>query len=166
MILPFSSLLILRFFKVGQNIIKTPARVSELLPMIKIILVPPHIDHSVYRARTPYYFSTRCRNLRFHPPFASFCFQHPVNCWVTEIFPVSDRNMYPRVGILRACLNQQHFIGCRVGQPIRQNTSSTTASNNNKIYLRYILPHLPIFPIIKYLILIYTTRQTIYHQHR
>ena len=55
----FASRLHLRFLEVGEDVIETPALISEAGPMIEVEVISADVNHGVHRARAAQHFSAR-----------------------------------------------------------------------------------------------------------
>src|SRR5215218_218744 len=90
-----ATLLIFRLAKVGQHVVKTPAGIAELPPVVEILRLPANVEQAVNRARSAQHFSARLDDL----PVVELGFRlgivEPVHFGVAEQLAVAERDVDP-----------------------------------------------------------------------
>ena len=88
-----AALLILRAAKIRQHIVKAPAGVTEVAPVIVVFVLATDINQAVNGARSTQYFAAWLRDTAVTARGFWFARIEPVYVWIAEAFSISERNM-------------------------------------------------------------------------
>src|SRR5947207_2722167 len=94
--------------EIGQHVVIAPAGIAALAPAIVVLVLAPHIEQAVDRARTAEHFSTRLEYLPAVQARLRLGLVHPVDGFFLEQFSVAERHVDPEIAVFRSGLQQQH----------------------------------------------------------
>src|SRR5829696_3087100 len=98
------ALLVFCLLEIGKHVVISPAGIAALAPAIVILVLAPHIEQAVDRARTAEHFSTRLEYLPAVQAGLRLGLIHPVDGFFLEQFSVAERHVDPEIAILRSGL--------------------------------------------------------------
>ena len=127
---PFVSttLVIFSLAKVRQYVIKAPARIAQLPPVIEILLLTADINEAVDGTRTAQHAPARRDNIAACAMRLRFGLVAPVKTPVAEKPRVAQRNAQPRMRAVRPGFEQQHFVFTICGEAVCQNAASAAGA--------------------------------------
>ena len=128
-----TALLVLGLLEIGQHVVIAPAGIAALAPAIVILVLAPHIEQAVDRARTAEHFSARLEHLAAVQSRLRLGLVHPVDGFFLEQFSVAERHVDPEVAVLRSGLQQQHGVLAVGAQAIGEHTSGRAGADDDVV---------------------------------
>src|SRR5262249_27921 len=125
--------LVLGATKIGQHILKTPAGIAELAPMIEIRRLAANIEKPVDGARAAQNFPARLDDA----PVVDLGFRlpaiEPVHLGIGEQVAVTERDVNPDVAVVTAGFEQQNALAARGGQAIGEHAAGRASAYDDVI---------------------------------
>src|ERR1700722_8461658 len=128
-----AALLILGALEVGQYVLKRPAGVTELPPVIVVLMLAADVEQAVDRARSAHHLAAWLDDL----PVIQFRFRfgliEPIHSRVVEELGEAERHMNPEMAVMAASFQQQYAVtaGCR--QAIGENAAGRAGAYDDVI---------------------------------
>ena len=141
-----SALLALGLLEIGQHVVIAPAGIAALTPAIVILVLAPHIEQAVDRARTAEHFSARLEHLPAVQSRFRLGLVHPVDGFFLEQFSVAERHVDPEIGILRSGLQQQHGMLAVGAQAIGEHASGRAGADDDIVEFGSFIVLVHLFP--------------------
>src|SRR5262249_51414126 len=120
--------LVLGATKIGQHILKTPAGIAELAPMIEILRLTADVQETIDRARPTQHFPARLDDA----PVVELGFRlggiERVRRGLGEQLAVSERDVNPDVPVVTAGFEQQNALASRGGQAIGEHAAGRASA--------------------------------------
>src|SRR5215475_6977469 len=128
-----AALLVLGATEIGQNILKAPAGIAELPPMIKVRGLAADVEQSIDRARPSQHFPSRLND----PPIVEFYLRlrrvEPVDLAIGEQLAVTERDVDPDIAVVSARFQQQDAMTAGGGQTIRQHAAGSAGADDDVV---------------------------------
>ena len=140
------ALLVLGLLEIGQHVVIAPAGIAALAPAIVILVLAPHIQQAVDRARTAEHFSARLEYLPAVQSRLRLGLVHPVDGFFLEQFSVAERDVDPEIAILRSGLQQQHGMFAVGAQAIGEHTSGRAGADDDVVEFGSVIVLVHLFP--------------------
>src|SRR5207302_4043776 len=99
--------LVLRASEIGQHIVKRPAGIAELAPMVEIFGLAADIDHAVDRRGTAEHLAARPEHAAIPGAGVGLGLVAPIDRRVRKGLAKAERDMNPAVAVLTAGFEQQ-----------------------------------------------------------
>ena len=127
--------LVLGALEIGQDILKRPAGIAELAPMVEILGLAADIDHAVDRGRAAQHLAARPVDTAVGGTGVGLGLVAPVDARIGEGFAETQRDVNPAVLVLAARL-QQYDAGRRVfAEPRRHGAAGRSGADHDEIGL-------------------------------
>src|SRR5262245_48555393 len=128
-----AAFVILRLAEIRQNVVKTPAGIAKLPPMVEVLRLAADINQAVDRTGPAENFAARRDDIAVVAFRLRLGLVAPIVTAIDEKPAEAERDMKPRMPIVGARLQQQHAISARRRQPIGQNAAGAAGSYDDKI---------------------------------
>jgi hypothetical protein len=118
-----------------QHVVPTPAAIAELRPVVVILRLAADVDEPVDRRRTAEHATAGIGDGAAVSAGIGLGLEAPGKLLVVEQFHVADRDMYQRVPIAPARLDQDHANGRVLGETVGQDASGRPSADDDVIRL-------------------------------
>src|SRR5262245_11307395 len=131
--LVLSTLLVLRFAKVGQDTGIIPTLATALPPAVVVGRRAAHVDQAVEGTGTAKHLAARLIGGAIVEPGYRLAFEFPVVVRVVVKLVVAEGNVNPGIAIAAPGFQQQHRITTRFGKPRGDRTTCRSRARNDEI---------------------------------
>ena len=128
-----AALVVLRLAEIGQHVVKAPAGIAELPPVVEVLRLAADIDQAVDRARAAENLSARRDDIAVVAFGLRDGLVAPIVAAVGEQPAEAERDMQPRMQVAGARLQQQHAMAARRGEPIGQNAAGAAGPDDDEV---------------------------------
>ena len=119
--------------EVGQDVVPPPAEVPELLPVIVVRRLAPHVDHAVDRGAAAQHLAAGVDEAAPVEAGLRRRLHHPVGAGVADTVEIPHRNMDPVVGVAAAGLQQEHADARIFGEAVREHAAGGAGAHDDVV---------------------------------
>src|SRR5215213_8144507 len=112
------------------HIVPTPARKTHLAPVVVILALASHVDHSVDRRAAAQDLAPRIVQDPAVQACLSFGLEHPIGAGIADGEEIADRDVKPDPVVLAASFENADRVSRILGQAVCQNAAGGTCPDN------------------------------------
>ena len=128
-----AGLVVLHCLEVGQKVVKAPAGIAEVAPVIVVVAVAPDPHHGVDRARTAEQLAARPVIGIAGQPRVRFGLVIPVDGRIEERLAVAERHLHEEAKIAAAGFQHQHRMTPARRQPLGNDRTGRAGADDDEI---------------------------------